>query len=150
MDAGTVRAGSTNRRAEAALTAETQRFARGEAFDERAMPDIDSEAVSSLAASESFAAIRRLARRDLQTLWLLTDYHGRTVPTAGGILLFGDNRLQSFPDAWIQAGRFDGTNRATIADYAEFNGSLLAGIEQAIAFIEKRALTDADISAVRG
>jgi predicted HTH transcriptional regulator len=32
-------------------------------------------------------------------------------------------------------GRFDGTNRATIADYAEFNGSLLAGIEQAIAFI---------------
>ncbi|MGH8317243.1 MAG: hypothetical protein ACREUL_04595 [Steroidobacteraceae bacterium] len=47
MDAGTyVRVGSTNRRADAALTAEMQRFARGKAFDERAMPDIDSEAVS--------------------------------------------------------------------------------------------------------
>jgi len=86
----------------------------------------------------------------LRRVQLLTDYHGRTVPTAGGILLFGENRLQSFPDAWIQAGRFDGTNRATIADHAEFNGSLLAGIEQAVAFIEKRALTDADFSAVRG
>ena len=44
-----------------------QRFARGEAFDERAMPDIDSEAISFRVASESFAAIRRLTRRDLQT-----------------------------------------------------------------------------------
>jgi ATP-dependent DNA helicase RecG len=60
-----VRVGSTNRRADAALIAEMQRFARGEAFDEQAMPDIDSEAVSFRAASESFAAIRRLTRRDL-------------------------------------------------------------------------------------
>jgi predicted HTH transcriptional regulator len=42
-----------------------------------------------------------------------------------------------FPDAWIQAGRFDGTDRSTIADHGEFKGSLLAGIEQAMAFIEK-------------
>jgi predicted HTH transcriptional regulator len=82
MDAGTyVRVGSTNRRADAALTAEMQRFARGEAFDERAMPDIDSEALSFRASSESFAAIRRLTRRDLQTPQLLTNYRGRTVPT---------------------------------------------------------------------
>lgn len=71
------------------------------------------------------------------------------MPTAGGILLFGDNRLQSFPDAWIQAGRFDGTNRATISDHAEFNGSLLAGIEQAIAFIEKHSMRGAQIGRLR-
>lgn len=49
------------------------------------MPDINSEAVSFLAASESFAAIRRLRRRDLQTLQLLTDYHGRTALTDADI-----------------------------------------------------------------
>jgi len=40
-----------------------QRFARGEAFDERAILDIDSEAMSFRASSESFVA----RRRDLQT-----------------------------------------------------------------------------------
>ncbi len=44
-----------------------QRFARGDAFDERAMLDIDSEAISFRAASDSFVAVRRLRRRDLQT-----------------------------------------------------------------------------------
>lgn len=53
VETGTyVRVGSTNRRADAALISEMQRFARGEAFDERAMPDVDSEAVSFRAASE--------------------------------------------------------------------------------------------------
>ena len=44
-----------------------QRFARGEAFDERAMLEIHSEVVGFRAASESFVAMRRLRRRDLQT-----------------------------------------------------------------------------------
>ena len=87
-EAGTyVRVGSTNRRADAALIAEMRRFARGEVFDEQPMPEISSEAVSFRAASESFAAVRRLTKRDLQTLQLLTEYQGRRVPTAGGILL---------------------------------------------------------------
>jgi ATP-dependent DNA helicase RecG len=150
LDGGAyVRVGSTNRRADAALIAEMQRFVRGEAFDEQAMPDLDSEAVSFRAASESFTTVRRLTRRDLQTLQLVTEHQGRTVPTAGGILLFGDNRLQSFPDAWIQAGRFDGTDRTTIADHAEFKGSLLVGIEQAIAFIEKHSMRGMKIGRLR-
>ncbi len=69
------------RRADAALIADMQRFARGEAFDERPLPDIDSEAISFRAASESFAATRRLTRRELQTLQLLTEYQGHRVHT---------------------------------------------------------------------
>ena len=30
------------------------------------------------------------------------------VPTVGGVLLFGVDRLAHFPDAWVQAGRFTG------------------------------------------
>jgi len=139
-DQGTyVRVGSTNRRADAALIAEMQRFARGEAFDERAMPGLDSEAVSFRAASESFAAVRRLVQRDLETLRLLTRYQGRKVPTAGGILLFGADRLRHFPDAWIQAGRFEGVDRSNIVDHAEFKDRLVDGIGQAIDFIEKHS-----------
>jgi hypothetical protein len=75
QEAGTyVRVGSTNRRVDAALIAEMRRFARGEVFDEPPMPEISSEAVSFRAASESFAAVRRLTKRDLQTLQLLTEY----------------------------------------------------------------------------
>jgi predicted HTH transcriptional regulator len=90
--------GSTNRRADEALIAEMQRFARGEAFDEPGMPELDSKAVSFRAASESFAAVRRLGKRDLETLRLVTRHQGRRVPTVGGVLLFGVDRRCHFPD----------------------------------------------------
>ena len=62
-----------DRRADDALIAEMQRFARGETFDERAMPGLDSEAIDFRAASESFAAIRRLGKKDMDTLRLVTE-----------------------------------------------------------------------------
>ena len=40
-----------------------QRFARGEAFDERAMLEIDSEVIGFRAASESFFDCRRRVGR---------------------------------------------------------------------------------------
>lgn len=148
--AGTyVRVGSTNRRADDALIAEMQRFARGEAFDERAMPGLDSEAIDFRAASESFAAVRKLAKKDLDTLRLVTRHQGRQVPTAGGILLFGRDRLGHFPDAWIQVGRFRGTDRARIEDHAELKGPLLKAIEDALAFIEKHSTHGARIGRLR-
>lgn len=107
-----VRVGSTNRRADIQLIAELRRLARGESYDEQPMPELDSEALDFRAASESFAAVRRLRRADLESLRLVTDHHGRKVPTVGGMLLFGLDRDRYFPDAWIQAGRFDGTTKA--------------------------------------
>ncbi|MFN0298774.1 MAG: ATP-binding protein [Burkholderiales bacterium] len=149
--AGTyVRVGSTNRRADDALIAEMQRFAQGEAFDERAMPALDSEAIDFRVASESFATVRRLGRRDLETLRLMTGHQGRKVPTAGGIILFGTDRLRHFPDAWIQVGRFSGTDRAVIGDHAKLTGPLLQGIDAAIAFVEKHSTRGVDVGRLRG
>jgi predicted HTH transcriptional regulator len=144
-----VRVGSTNRRADGALIAEMQRYARGESFDERPMPSLGSEAIDFRAASESFSPVRRLTKRELHTLRLVTEYHGRQVPTAGGLLLFGHDRLEHFPDAWIQAGRFRGTNRSVIEDHAEFKGPLPTAIEEAIRFIEKHSTHGADIGRLR-
>ncbi len=150
LDGGVyVRVGSTNRRADRELVEELRRFARGEAFDEQAMPGLDSEALDFRAASESFAPVRRLGRADLETLRLVTDHQGRKVPTVGGMLLFGRDRERHFPDAWIQAGRFRGTDKSQIVDRAEIRSYPAQAIEEAIAFVQKHALHGAEIGAVR-
>jgi len=64
-----------------------KRFSRREDFDERTLPELDSEAIDFRVASESFAPVRRLARKDLDRLRLVASYQGRKVPTVGGIVL---------------------------------------------------------------
>ena len=82
LEAGVyVRVGSTNRRADRELVHELRRFALGEAFDEQAMPECDSEALDFRAASESFASVRKLKRADLETLRLMMK-HQRHKATA--------------------------------------------------------------------
>ena len=148
--AGTyVRVGSTNRRADADLIAEMRRFARRESFDEHPMPELDSEALDFRAASESFAELRPLANRDLDILGLLTTYQGRKVPTAGGVLLYGRDRLRHFPDAWLQAGRFAGTDKARIVDQADLRMPLAETIPAGIAFIERHLAAGVEIGPVR-
>ena len=144
-----VRVGSTNRNADEELIAEMRRFARGESFDERPMPNLDSEALDFRAASESFAEFRKLAQRDLDVLGICTTYQGRRVPTVGGVLLFGRDRLAHFPDAWIQAGRFAGIDRAKIMDRAELQMPLADAVPVAVAFIERHMASGIEIGPVR-
>ncbi len=85
----------------------------------------------------------------MDTLRLVTEHLGRRVPTNGGMLLFGRDRLRQFPDAWIQVGRFNGTDRANIADHADLKGPLLEAIEQSITFVEKHSTHAAQIGRLR-
>jgi predicted HTH transcriptional regulator len=71
------------------------------------------------------------------------------VPTIGGVLVFGKNRARHFPDAWIQAGRFRGTNKAHIFDHAEFRSYPSTAVSEAIAFVEKHAIHGFSIDAPR-
>jgi ATP-dependent DNA helicase RecG len=54
----------------------------------------------------------------LRKLGLSAFHQGRDVPTIGGLVLFARDR-QSFPDATVRCGRFEGTDRARILDTAE-------------------------------
>ncbi|MEE8584852.1 MAG: helix-turn-helix domain-containing protein [Acidobacteriota bacterium] len=144
-----VRVGSTNRRAEGDLVEELRRFARGEAFDEQPMPGFDSEALDFQAASEFFKPVRKLRRADFETLRLVVDNQGRKVPTIGGMLLFGRDRERHFPDAWIQAGRFQGIDKSRIVDRAEIHSLPVRAVEEAIAFVKKHSLYGAEIGEVR-
>lgn len=114
-----VRVGSTNRRADPELVEELGRYVRGEAYDEQPMFELDSEALDFRAASESFAPSRTLRRRDLETLRLVTVHQGSKVPTVGRFLLFDKDREHYFPDAWIQVGKFRGTDKTDIIDHTE-------------------------------
>ncbi len=144
-----VRVGSTNRRADRALVEELRRYAHGEAYDEQPMPDLDSEVMDFRAASELFESVRKLRRSDLESLRLVTRYQGRSVPTVGGIIVFCRERERYFPDTWIQAGRFQGRNKARILDQAEMRSLPVRAIEEAIAFVHRHTLQGPEIGSVR-
>jgi len=132
-----VRLGSTNRRADAALIAELARRPGLSSYDEEPVPDLNSEALDFAAVSESFAELRALRKRDMDPLRLTTTHQGRRVPTVGGMILFGRERLARFPDAWIQAGRFAGVDRSDLADRAELREYPISAIAAAIRFGER-------------
>lgn len=133
-----VRVGSTNRRADHALTEEIRRQAQGESFDEQ--PTTDTVAAVDVAyAKRLFQPVRPLTDTDLDALRITTAAGRKRVVTNGGILVFGTHRLQRFPDAWIQVGRFGGIDRSVIRDHAEYRDFLVDATEAAIAFVGRYA-----------
>lgn len=144
-----VRIGSTNRQADAAAVAELQRVVRGRCFDEEPMPELNSEALDFRAASECFATVRRLARRDLRSMQLLTSHQHREVPTVGGILLFGRDRLKHFPDAWLRAGCFADTDKSVILDSANITSYPLQAVEEALRFVQRNTRRAIEVPGLR-
>jgi predicted HTH transcriptional regulator len=144
-----VRVGSSNRQADKELIAELRRFASGDSYDEEPLPDLDSEAIDFRAASELFASKRKLKKADLDTLRIVAKHQGRKVPTVGGMLLFGKERERRFPDAWIQAGRFDGVDKVRIIDTLSVRSFLPRAVEEAMAFVQKHDLHGIQIRGIR-
>lgn len=144
-----VRVGSTNRRADSFLIEEMRRYNQASSFDEQPMPALNSEAIDFRVASEFFKPIRKLTMAGLQSIKITTTYQGHVVPTIGGILLFGPARLQHFPDAWIQAGRFAGKDRRRILDSTEVRSYLPGAAAEVIAFLRKHMTREAVIGAVK-
>ena len=68
----------------------------------------------------------------------------------GGMLLFGHDRLAHFPDAWVQAGRFAGNDKAHILDRMDLKMPLPEAIPAAVAFIERHVAAGVSVGPVRG
>ena len=79
----------------------------------------------------------------------MADHQGKTVPTLGGIILFGHDCERHFPEAWIQAGRFAGSDKNRILDRIEIHFPPVQAVEEAIAFVHKQSWHGATIGAVR-
>ncbi len=144
-----VRVGSTNRQADAAAVAELQRVVRGRSYDEEPLPELHSEEIDFRAASECFAPIRRLRKKDLRTLHLLAPHQKREVPTVGGIVLFGTDRLKQFPEAWLRAGCFEGADKSVILDSANLTNYPVLAVEEAIRFVQRNTRRALEVKGVR-
>ena len=141
-----VRLGSTNRQADRELVAELRRSVEGGSFDELPMPGLSSDDLDLKAAQAHFKGKRALDEQGLLTLKLLRREQGALVPTKGAVLLFGKDRLAHFPDAWIQCGRFTGTDKTHIFDHTELHEPLPQAVESILLFLKKHAMRAADLS----
>ncbi|NNM88469.1 MAG: winged helix-turn-helix transcriptional regulator [Phycisphaerae bacterium] len=144
-----VRVGSTSRQADTAAVAELQRIVRGISFDEEALPELNSEAIDFRVASECFAPVRKLSNRDLRTLQMVTSYQRQEVPTVGGVILFGADRLKIFPDAFLHAGCFAGTDRSVIVDSVAITDSPVLAVEKALHFAQRNLRHALEITGIR-
>ncbi|HID72999.1 TPA: AAA family ATPase [Candidatus Micrarchaeota archaeon] len=144
-----VRLGSTNRQADRELIAELRRTAEGVAFDELPMPELSIDDLNIDAAQEAFGDMRKLDEQALLTLKLLARHQNKLVPTKGGLLLFGRQRTHHFSDAWIQCGRFFGTEKIDIFDHIDIDVPLPKAVDEVMLFLKKHAYRGADLSEVR-
>ncbi len=134
-----VRLGASNRKADPELIEEMRRSCRFESFDETAFPTESLNQIDIAALASEFAAVRRIRRGDLGVLGLSAQHQGREVPTVGGLVLFGRDRV-AFPDASIRCARFAGTTRSTIADTIDLAGSSLPRtVRDALSFVDRNS-----------
>lgn len=144
-----VRLGSSNRQAGPDWIAETRRVVGGRIFDEQPMPESSVDTLDMNAMTRLFGAERVLNEKALQTLKLLRPEQGRLVPTQGAVLLFGKEREQHFPDAWVQCGRFRGLDKVDIFDQHEVHAHLPDAVEQIELFLKKHAFKTARFGAMQ-
>lgn len=144
-----VRLGSTNRQADRELIAELRQSVEGVAFDELPVPQLSMDDLAMDAIRRAFAGIREIDEQTLFTLRLLVREQGKIVPTRGGILLFGRDRVAQFPDCWVQCGRFIGTDKARIFDHIELGEPLPVLVDSIMLFLKKNAMRGADFSEIR-
>jgi hypothetical protein len=78
---------------------------------EQVLPELNSEVIDFRVASELLAPYKKVQAQTWTNLRVTSEHQRQHVPTIGGLLLFGKDRLAQFPDSWIQIGRFAGTNR---------------------------------------
>jgi predicted HTH transcriptional regulator len=141
-----VRFGSTNRVADAEMLSSLRLLAENIAYDE--LPHLRGHLDSQL-MKNVFERIKKTPTQQVcENLGIMTNSSGKTIPTNGGILLFGTDRLKFFPDSIIRCARFLGATKEKILDHIDLNVSLPLSIDPTIAFIERNIHKEAKIGRI--
>lgn len=130
-----IRFGSTNRAVDAEMLDSLRLLAKKVTYDELPHPQgkLDMEVMKDV-----FEWVgKRPTAQTLENLGVETSRSGKKYPSNGGILLFGTNRLQLFPDSQVRCARFAGSNREKILDQTDIGVPLPLAADQVIAFIER-------------
>lgn len=138
-----VRFGSTNRSVDAEMLDSLRLLAKKVTYDELPHPEghLDTEVIKNV-----FEWIRkRPTAQVLENLGVETHRSGKKYPSNGGILLFGINRLQLFPDSQVRCARFAGSTREKILDQIDIDSPLPLAADLVIAFIERNISKEGQI-----
>jgi len=147
-----VRLGSTTRRADAGAVAEMKRADASLAFDQSPCVGAELADLDSAAIQRAFKAVgRTLDPGGLRSLGLVVRHGKASVPSNGGIILFGTDhaRQRYFPDAVFRCARFHGTEKVHFLDRQDIEGSVLQGIAEAQKFIARNTRLAARIEGLR-
>lgn len=134
-----VRIGSSNLPADPGIIEELRRSVTGIAFDEQPMSDLGKDDLDLDAAQKAFRNGRLLTDGALLKMGLLRQQKDRLAPTVGAVLLFGKNRREHFPDAWVRCSRFTGTDKANIFDQIDIHSHLPDWVHLTLDFLKKHA-----------
>ena len=80
---------------------------------------------------------KNVTKEIAHSLGLLTKHGTKEVPSLGGVILFGVNRLKQFPEAIIRCARFLGSERVDIHDQVDIEIYLPLALNEAIKFIQR-------------
>jgi ATP-dependent DNA helicase RecG len=147
LEKGTyIRLGSTNRVVDHETLQSLKNFARNIYFDE--LPylqgktsDLDWDIIKEL-----FQRVdKKITMHNAESLGLITQQGTKEVPSFGGIILFGTNRLKLFPEAIIRCVRFMADDRDVIIDKTDIEIYLPFALEEAIKFVQRNTSLSAEI-----
>jgi predicted HTH transcriptional regulator len=137
-----VRFGSTNRIADSDTISNIKALAQNITFDERPCAQAPKDSLDWKGIEKVFAAENKeITKNKARSMGMLTIHSGTDHPTNGGILLFGENRSQFFPDAIVRCVRFAGLTRTHSSDHRDIDQHLPVAIDDILDFITKNTFT---------
>ncbi|OFZ47778.1 MAG: hypothetical protein A2381_07185 [Bdellovibrionales bacterium RIFOXYB1_FULL_37_110] len=130
-----VRLGSTNRLADLEIIENLKRQALNITFDEQLCFQSNPEDIDLTTASELLG--KKVKLNEAISLGLIGTHGKNSLPTNGGIILFGKNKDKIFPDARILCARFKGINTNEFLDEQTISGHLAIMLKQILSFISR-------------
>ncbi len=106
-------------------------------FDEEVIAHSSFSDLDFTLACDIFSPIKKINKKNLLTLGITSQDKGQEKVTYGGMILFGKDKERFLPDAWIQAGRFKGTNKVHILDSQKIAVPFIKSIDEVMSFIRK-------------
>lgn len=132
-----VRIGSTNRLADSFMIESLRRTRLPTTFDEEVIAHSSLSDLDVSLVRDTFSHIKKINKKNLLTLGIASQDKGKEKATYGGMVLFGRNKERFLPDAWIQAGRFKGTDKVHILDSQQIVVPFVKAVDEVMNFIRK-------------
>lgn len=115
-------------------------------FDESVCVQAPKDGLDMQAVERTFEVRKKaITKSKIKSLGIITSESGVDHPSNGGMLLFGKNRSEFFPDALIRCVRFAGLDRSESRDNIIINVHLSDAVDEVLNFIEKHTFIKTEI-----